>query len=1067
MQTLVTPAMGIIIRQFFLLLTLSFINFSIQGETLWQEKSPLAKSEHIKPLRVLADKARYIQINQSLLTNKFSNLNLATEITVPLPNGLSITVKLSPSPILSEDLAKQYPNFMAYQAQQVDQPQNIGRFSISHLGLFGFFRYNNQWMLLSPRYQGEAIEYASYWYKDAPSKSEKATLTADFLLAEEQIAGPELAQKLVTTGDKVRTYSLAISTTGEYTQKLGGTTQNVIAELMNLVNRINQVVLVDLAIQFELVDNQDIIFFDAATDPYTNTDAATDIEENQSVVDQAIGNQNYDIGHVLGTNGGGLAYVGVVCNSQFKAQGYTGLDNPQGERFYIDLVAHELGHQLGAGHTFNATNSSNCEQNGRSIDSAFEPGSGSTIMSYAGICGSQNIQDDSDPYFHSISIQEIRTYVESFSGRRCGVEVEIENAIPKIQLPQNAYTIPAATPFVLSATATDANNDFLSFTWEQFDNGGTLGATSSLAEMNIDNGSNPLFRSFSPVGIAQRYFPKLSDVLRGQTTKGETYATTDRDMRFRLTARDNNGGVNQQDVVITVANTSQTFSIATPNEWQALFEQAVTWNMGDTLTAPINCANVDILVIADVNNPIETTVLLKTPNDGQQIVRAPNISSAAARLVLRCSDNVFYAVSDQTFAIIDLDPVAPLINSQNVISLNEDSQRQIDLADLNVTDPDSAYPQDFTLTIQEGNNYTVNQQILTPDADFYGTLTVPVTVNDGGLDSNVFTLQVQVLAVNDAPVVTVNNQSSISLNEDSQRIIDFSDLTIVDPDSAYPEDFTLTIQDGDNYSIDQQTLTPDTNFNGVLAVKVVVNDGELDSNLLILQVLVVAVNDAPIASSDSLDILSINEDSQRQFDFTDIKVIDPDSDYPGDFSLTIQNGENYSVSEQTLTPNANFNGTLNAMVFVNDGELDSNVLTFQVQVTALNDAPIANDDTASIQQNSDTTVINVLSNDTDVDLDELSITSFSYTGEGQVAVLNQQLTYTPAAGFTGNESIIYVISDGTLTDEASLNVQVNSVPVVSGDSGDSGGGSMLLLSFLSFLCFSVKLYQSINKGRYE
>tara|TARA_R110002153_G_scaffold202088_1_gene355273 strand:+ start:14912 stop:18115 length:3204 start_codon:yes stop_codon:yes gene_type:complete len=1067
MQTLVTPPMGIIIRQFFLLLTLSFINFSIQGETLWQEKSPLAKSEHIKPLRVLAAKARYIQINQSLLTNKFSNLNLATEITVPLPNGLSITVKLSPSPILSEDLAKQYPNFMAYQAQQVDQPQNIGRFSISHLGLFGFFRYNNQWMLLSPRYQGEAIEYASYWYKDAPSKSEKNTLTADFLLAEEQIAGPELAQKLVTTGDKVRTYSLAISTTGEYTQKLGGTTQNVIAELMNLVNRINQVVLVDLAIQFELVDNQDIIFFDAATDPYTNTDAATDIEENQSVVDQAIGNQNYDIGHVLGTNGGGLAYVGVVCNSQFKAQGYTGLNNPQGERFYIDLVAHELGHQLGAGHTFNATNSSNCEQSGRSIDSAFEPGSGSTIMSYAGICGSQNIQDDSDPYFHSISIQEIRTYVESFSGRRCGVEVKIENAIPKIQLPKNAYTIPAATPFVLSATATDANNDFLSFTWEQFDNGGTLGATSSLAEMNSDNGSNPLFRSFSPVGIAQRYFPKLSDVLIGQTTKGETYATTDRDMRFRLTARDNNGGVNQQDVVITVANTSQTFSIATPNEWQALFEQAVTWNMGDTLTAPINCANVDILVIADVNNPIETTVLAQTPNDGQQIVRAPNISSAAARLVLRCSDNVFYAVSDQTFAIIDLDPVAPLINSQNVISLNEDSQRQINLADLNVTDPDSAYPQDFTLTIQEGNNYTVNQQILTPDADFYGTLTVPVTVNDGGLDSNVFTLQVQVLAVNDAPVATVNSQSSISLNEDSQRIIDFSDLTIIDPDSAYPEDFALTIQDGDNYSIDQQTLTPDTNFNGVLAVKVVVNDGELDSNLLILQVLVVAVNDAPIASSDSLDILSINEDSQRQFDFTDIKVIDPDSDYPGDFSLTIQNGENYSVSEQTLTPNANFNGTLNAMVVVNDGEFDSNVLTFQVQVTALNDAPIANDDTASIQQNSDTTAINVLSNDTDVDLDELSITSFSYTGEGQVAVLNQQLTYTPAAGFTGNESIIYVVSDGTLTDEASLNVQVNSVPVVSGDSGDSGGGSMLLLSFLSFLCFSVKLYQSINKGRYE
>jgi hypothetical protein len=1064
MQNLVTPSMSVITRHIFLLLSLSFMNFSIQGETLWQEKSSQAKSEHVKPLRVLADRARYVQINQSLLSNTFSNLSVATEITVPLPNGLSISVKLSPSPILSVDLGKQYPNFMTYQAQQVNQPKNVGRFSISHLGLFGFFRYNNQWMLLSPRYQGEALEYASYWYQDAPSKSEIATLTADFLLVEEQLEEPEFAQKLVTTGDTVRTYKLAISTTGEYSQRLGGTAANVVAELMNLVNRINQVLLVDLALQFELVDNQAIIFFDAANDPYTNSDAATDIDANQGVVDQAIGNQNYDIGHVMGTNGGGLAYVGVVCNSQFKAQGYTGLNNPQGERFYIDLVAHELGHQLGAEHTFNATNSSSCNQGGRSANSAYEPGSGSTIMSYAGICGSQNLQNDSDPYFHSISIQNIRNYVDSFSGRRCGVEVEIDNPIPQIQLSQDAYTIPAATPFVLNGSAADANDELLTYSWEQFDNGGTLGATASLGELNSDNGNNPLFRSFSPKGDAQRYFPKLSDVLTGQTTLGETYATTDRDMRFRLTARDNKGGVNQQDVVITVTSTSQSFIIDTPNEWQALFEHTVTWDMGDTLTAPINCSHVDILLIADTNTPIETTVQLHTPNDGQQNVRAPNITSAAARLVLRCSDNVFYAVSEAAFSIIGVDPVAPSIDSQNTISLNEDSQRLIELVDLNVTDPDSVYPEDFILTIQDGDNYSFNQQILTPDANFSGALAVQVVINDGELDSNVFTLLVQVLAVNDAPVATSNSQTSINFNEDSQRQINFTDLTIFDPDSSYPEDFSLTIQDGDNYSFDQQTLTPNPNFNGALAVPVFVNDGELDSNVLILQVQVVAVNDAPIATSNNQDTLSINEDSQKQFDFTDLSVIDPDSAYPEDFTLIIQEGNDYSVNQQTLTPDANFNGTLTAQVVVNDGELDSNVLTFQVQVIAVNDAPTANDDTASIQQNSAATTIDVLNNDNDVDMDELSIASFSYSGQGDVAVLNHQLTYTPAVGFTGSESIVYVVSDGTLTDEAILNVQVNSVPVVS---GDSGGGSMLLLSLLSFLGFSLKLYQSLNKDRYE
>jgi predicted Zn-dependent protease len=877
MHGLVTQFMYVISHRFILLFTLSFINFSIQAKTLWQEGSNQAKSEQATPLRAMAENARFIQINQALLNNIFSNLGLPTDITLPLPNGLSIPVKLTPSPILSKDLAEQYPHFMTYQAEQVDQPKNIGRFSISHLGLFGFFRYNNQWMLLSPRYQGEAVEYASYWYKDAPTESKSVSLTADFLLADRQQEQPVLAQKLVTTGDTVRTYKLAISTTGEYTQKLGGTTENVLAELMNLVNRINQVLLIDLALQFELIDNRNIIFFDANSDPYTNSDIATDIEENQDVVDQAIGIQNYDIGHLLGTNGGGLAYVGVVCNSQFKAQGYTGLSNPQGERFYIDLVTHELGHQLGAGHSFNATSSDSCAEGQRNNSSAYEPGSGSTIMSYAGICGSQNLQNDSDPYFHSISIQNIRDYVDGFSGQRCGVEAVIDNAIPQIQLTQNTYTIPADTPFVLSGSATDTDNDLLTFTWEQFDNGGTLGATSNLTEMNSDNGNNPLFRSYSPIEVTQRYFPQLSDVLTGQTRLGETYATTDRDMRFRLTARDNNGGVNQQDLVITVTTANQTFNIDTPTQWRGLSEQTVTWDTGDTLMAPINCAYVDILLIADAVNPIETRVLMGTPNDGQQNITVPNVTSVDARLVLKCSDNVFYALSPAAFSIMAAEPVAPRIDSQQTITLSEDATTQIEFADLNVSDLDSAYPEDFT--------------------------------------------------------------------------------------------------------------------------------------------------------------------------------------------LSLQNGANYSINQKTLTPNMDFNGMLSVSVVVNDGLLDSNVFSLQVQVTAVNDAPVANNDSISVEQNSVSVAIDVLINDNDVDRDVLSIDSFSYSGQGQVTISNQQLRYTPAANFSGMESIFYVVSDGTLTDDGTLSVQVNSVTAAS---KDSGGGSMMLLSLLSFLCFSVKLVNhSLCKGNYE
>jgi hypothetical protein len=877
MQSLVIPFMYLTNRQSVWLFVFIFIHFSVQAETLWQERTSRANPEKTQLARAISDNARYMQINQTLLNDTFSDLQLPTSISLPLPNGLSVSVALSPSPILSTDLAEQYPKLMTYQAQQVDQPNNIGRFSISHLGLFGFFRYNNQWMLLSPRYQQETQEYASYWYKDAPAESKNATLTADFLLAETQLEAPELAQKLVNSGDTLRTYKLAISTTGEYTQKLGGTAENVIAELMNLVNRINQVLLVDLAIQFELIDNQDIIFFDANNDPYTNSDAATDIEINQDIVDQAIGGQNYDIGHLLGTNPGGLAYVGEVCDSELKAQGYTGLNNPQGERFFIDLVAHELGHQLGASHSFNATNSESCASGQRNNNSAYEPGSGSTIMAYAGICGSQNLQNESDPYFHAISIENIRGYVDAFSQRSCGVETVTNNAIPQIQLTRNTYTIPANTPFVLNGTAIDTDDDTLIFTWEQFDNGGTLGATGSLDELNSDNRNNPLFRSYNPTDEAQRYFPRLKDVLAGQTSLGETYATTDRDMRFRLTARDNKGGVSQQDLVVTVTTASQTFSVDTPLQWQTASQQTVTWDIGDTLNAPISCSNIDILLITDTHDPLETLVLSRTPNDGRQNIRVPNITSLAARLVLRCSDNIFYALSVETFSIISGEPVAPLIDSQNIISLSEDANRQIDFADLNVSDADSAYPQDFTLTIQTG----------------------------------------------------------------------------------------------DNFSINQQSLRPNTDFNGMLSVPVIVNDGELDSNLFVLQ----------------------------------------------------------------------------------------------VQVTGVNDAPVANNDSVSVQQNSGPVIIDVLSNDNDVDMDMLNIGSFRYGGQGQVVISNQQLTYTPAIGFSGSESITYVVSDSILTDQAVVTVQVNSVtPIAS----DSGGGGMLLLSLLSFLCFFVRPCKSlILKYNYE
>ena len=145
--------------------------------------------------------------------------------------------------------------------------------------------------------------------------------------------------------------------------------------------------------------------------------------------------------------------------------------------------------------------------------------------------------------------------------------------------------------------------------------------------------------------------------------------------------------------------------------------------------------------------------------------------------------------------------------------------------------------------VQDGADYTRVGNTLTPDADFNGTLTVPVTVNDGTADSNVFNLSVTVTAVNDPPEIT--DQAALETAEETDLAITLADLTVSDPDNSYPDDFTLAVQDGADYTRVGNTLTPDADFNGTLTVPVTVNDGTADSNVFTLSVTVTAVNDPP------------------------------------------------------------------------------------------------------------------------------------------------------------------------------------------------------------------------------
>jgi len=577
---------------------------------------------------------------------------VALSIQIPNPDGGFSSFAIYESPVMHPDLQAMYPEIRTYAGQGVDDPAASVRISMTPAGFAA--------QVLSPsgtyyvdRYsQHDDSIYASYRRTDLNARDDWVcmTPTADELGIKPLIGAG--APALRSSGTDLRTYRCAIACTGEYTSFHGGSVSAGLAAIVTTLNRVTGIYEVEVAVRLQLEPNNTLLVYtNSGSDPYTNSSGGTMLGENISNLSSIIGNANFDIGHVFSTGGGGVAYLGVVCGGN-KAGGVTGRGAPVGDAFDVDYVAHEMGHQFGGNHTFNGVNGS-CAGGNRNGSTAYEPGSGSTIQAYAGICGGDDLQNNSDPYFHSLSYDEIRSHV---LGNGCAVVTATGNNAPSVSAGAS-YTIPIGTPFELTASGSDPDSDPLTYCWEERD----LGSAISLG--TPDNGSSPLFRSFIGTISPTRSFPRIGNILSNTNTIDEHMPATNRTMTFRVTARDNRalgGGVEFAQTTVTSTTSAGPFEITSQNTGGThVGVMTVTWDVANTDTAPVSTPNVDILLSTDGGQTFPHVLASGTPNDGAETVGIP-VNSVTARIKIKGSGNAFFDINNANISVEPSDLVVLL-----------------------------------------------------------------------------------------------------------------------------------------------------------------------------------------------------------------------------------------------------------------------------------------------------------------------------------------------------------------------------------------------------------------------
>jgi len=638
-------------------LMLLVTGYATAGQGIWQDATSLQAQVDSPDSKIHQFSADHVALRNKLsFVPHESSRDFSQQIDLPMPDGSLASFSIVESPVMKPGLAAKYPEIKTFKVYGIDDPMASGRVDITPQGFHAMLFTAKGRLFIDPDHtSAQAGQYLSRYRSGQPSQEFSCGMHK-LNLEDEQ--NPEVSARLAArTPSMLLEYDLAVAATAEYVARLGGTVTLAQAGIVTAIARVNAIYERDLGIRLMLVDDNDQLIENVGDDIFSNGNILALLNENQAWLDSQstkLGFE-YDIGHVFGTGFGGVAVLGSACNVSSKAKATSSRGFLADDSFYIDYVAHEIGHQFSAEHSFNGTTSS-CSGDNRNSLTAFEPGSGSTIMSYAGICEQENLQFNSDATFHAGSIAQIDGFTQG-SGN-CAVEVATNDPASKSDptiavIPDRV--IPANTPFVLDGTAMDVDMNTLSYQWDQMD----AGCPTDLTTFGTDNGSNALFRSYVPRGESWRNFPALGTQVQGRFDKAEVLPCQNRDLDFRLTARDGNSGQDFEDVRVSVNNSAGPFRITNLDPAPPIYAGtpfAVNWDVANTHLTPINCVNVDIDLISFSPGYARYSILplATTPNiAGTALVTINPVTAfhPRSRVRVKCSDNIFYDLSDTDLTV--------------------------------------------------------------------------------------------------------------------------------------------------------------------------------------------------------------------------------------------------------------------------------------------------------------------------------------------------------------------------------------------------------------------------------